>query len=272
MSTFALPAVAVEVNTIQPAITVGQWSNAFPATPGTLEIVDVAGEGGNLENNAPLGTGVVKMQTTGDNSSRAEVRIVDNFGTVGSFIQNGTLSYDYYHESGAPNPNIAPAIKFEILDYTSNNGAGYATFIYEPTYNGTLSFDDWNHIDITGTSGNFWHMTLYGENGLIFNNTFDEWNTAFNSSLGGGFLDTFLDANIFSISLGLGSGTPGQTGYIDNVNFSSLDANQNAITLMADFETLDVAAVPLPATLPLYGTGLAALGLMGWRKRRRASR
>jgi hypothetical protein len=30
------------------------------------------------------------------------------------------------------------------------------------------------------------------------------------------------------------------------------------------------AAVPLPAALPLFATGLAAFGLMGWRKRRKA--
>ena len=59
-------------------------------------------------------------------------------------------------------------------------------------------------------------------------------------------------------------------GYVDNVNFTSRDLNGDTILFAADFETLDVAPVPLPAALPLYGTGLAILGLMGWRKRRRA--
>jgi hypothetical protein len=33
----------------------------------------------------------------------------------------------------------------------------------------------------------------------------------------------------------------------------------------------DVSAVPLPAALPLFATGLGALGLLGWRRKRKAS-
>lgn len=32
-----------------------------------------------------------------------------------------------------------------------------------------------------------------------------------------------------------------------------------------------VSAVPIPAALPLFGTGLAALGFLGWRKKRKAA-
>jgi hypothetical protein len=33
----------------------------------------------------------------------------------------------------------------------------------------------------------------------------------------------------------------------------------------------DIAAVPLPAALPLFGSALAGLGLIGWRRRRLAA-
>jgi hypothetical protein len=33
--------------------------------------------------------------------------------------------------------------------------------------------------------------------------------------------------------------------------------------------TLEVCAVPLPAALPRFGTGLGALGLLGWRRKRK---
>ena len=32
-----------------------------------------------------------------------------------------------------------------------------------------------------------------------------------------------------------------------------------------------LATTPLPATLPLFATGLAALGLLGWRRKRKAA-
>jgi hypothetical protein len=34
----------------------------------------------------------------------------------------------------------------------------------------------------------------------------------------------------------------------------------------------DPAAAPLPATLPLFATGLGALGLFGWRMKRKSAR
>lgn len=40
---------------------------------------------------------------------------------------------------------------------------------------------------------------------------------------------------------------------------------------VAGFRAWPVTPIPLPAALPLYGTGLAIMGLIGWRKRRKAA-
>ena len=37
------------------------------------------------------------------------------------------------------------------------------------------------------------------------------------------------------------------------------------------FDTFRFEVVPLPAALPLYGTGLAVMGFIGWRRRRKAA-
>lgn len=36
-------------------------------------------------------------------------------------------------------------------------------------------------------------------------------------------------------------------------------------------DSSDVSEVPLPAALPLYGIGLAVMGFIGWRRRRKAA-
>ena len=47
----------------------------------------------------------------------------------------------------------------------------------------------------------------------------------------------------------------------------------NCYVLRADTitETLATSAKPLPAALPLFATGLGALGLLGWRRKRKAA-
>ena len=269
------PSYAVVVNTIDPTLGLldfDVWGNPYgttppdpPGPPGSVGTVDLSTAGGTLQN-VPAGTGALRLETTGSSSSRAEARIQSNLGSVGSFVNDGSLSYSYYHSSGGPSTTVAPALKLGVINFAAT---GTSTFIYEPIYNtGPIAFDQWNTATIDPDTALFWHfsssggMTTNGNGGILLN-TFAGWNSFF----GGNFLNSIM----FSISLGLGSGTPNELGYVDNLNFSSLGPGNTAIEIAADFESLEVAAVPLPAALPLYGTGIALLGLMGWRKRRNRS-
>ena len=85
------------------------------------------------------------------------------------------------------------------------------------------------------------------------------------------------------------------TGYVNGVSqFSFIDSTNSAVALsslaffMDDSHTglreassgfvdsiivsdsLSTSAVPLPAALPLFATGLGAFGLLGWRRKRKA--
>ena len=53
-------------------------------------------------------------------------------------------------------------------------------------------------------------------------------------------------------------------------------ASQSVTTGVSDLTVsfsseVEAAVVPLPATLPLFATGLCALGLLGWRRKRKAA-
>ncbi|WP_169569381.1 hypothetical protein [Sneathiella limimaris] len=246
-------AAAEIVNSLAPKDTNFTWADQSSGG-GSAQIVDLTGQGGDLENNAPAGKGALALSTGGSGDDRGEVRYTGNFGTIGDFLQSGSMSYNYYHNSGAPLTSIVPAIKFEVWDFTDNNSDPYATFVYEPVYNagGVGAFDSWHEVNIDGNTGDFWHTTLYDMNGALYDNSIADWAAAYSS---------FSDAIITSIILGVGSGTPNQSGYVDDVYFRNGD-----IELAADFE---VSAVPLPAALPLYGAGMAILGFLGWRKKRK---
>lgn len=62
-----------------------------------------------------------------------------------------------------------------------------------------------------------------------------------------------------------------------NFGFIPTEANQPgqgvpaSLSLSVSFENDDISAVPVPAALPLFGTGLAIMGFMGWRRKRKAA-
>lgn len=55
-----------------------------------------------------------------------------------------------------------------------------------------------------------------------------------------------------------------------NIQASSIGDAYNGSNIGMDLR-LELGVVPLPAALPLYGTGLAVMGLLGWNRKRKAS-
>jgi hypothetical protein len=55
------------------------------------------------------------------------------------------------------------------------------------------------------------------------------------------------------------------------IHFVSLTGDTNRIGKDFYISGADVSAVPLPAALPLFATSLGALGLLGWRRKRKAA-
>jgi hypothetical protein len=151
---------------------------------------------------------------------------------------------------------------------------------------------------ISGTSpGQAFELSIIADNGSssVFNQTWSlsdyisaslnigPYTATFDSSVGGsGFFSASTDAtgNVTGISL------------LDNIgNFDSLgsadvvlivNGNRNVVFTMSayyadanDLTTPDqfsvTSAAPLPAALPLFGLGLGALGLLGWRRKRKVT-
>jgi len=90
---------------------------------------------------------------------------------------------------------------------------------------------------------------------------------------------TFFNANnaVFGVSTPLGSQTFDGIGTGSALTTLALTApyslteeytmRSNGISGSAN-STIDISAVPIPSALPLFAGGLAAMGLLGWRKRK----
>ena len=60
---------------------------------------------------------------------------------------------------------------------------------------------------------------------------------------------------------------------LSNINFAGLSAVSNGVSISGSTNLVitAVSEAPLPAALPLFATGLGALGLIGWRRKRKAA-
>jgi hypothetical protein len=75
-------------------------------------------------------------------------------------------------------------------------------------------------------------------------------------------------------SIAYGSTTFGLlTVYESGVEIGDWNNNGQIIPAQADIQsiTINTATTPLPAALPLFASGLGALGLLGWRRKRKAA-
>lgn len=241
------------------------WKTSLIAADGTAEIVDLTGVGGNLENNAPLQTGAVKLQTGPENASRAEIQLIPDggFGTV-SDLFNSSLSFSYSMYKGSTGAD-EPAPSFKMQFYNPSpvvDPDGYMELVFEPYWNqpgyegssSAVPEGDWTDYSVDFTNGLLWSTGGFGVSNSAGGpplKTLEGWLSTLNSDFG--------DANLFGISLGLGTYTPNQTGYVDNVSVNAGDYSKTF-----DFEA--AAEVPAPASLPLLLIGL--LGMAAKRLRR----
>jgi hypothetical protein len=188
-----------------------------------------------------------------------------------------------------------PAAKAVTFDFQSNLGELGNSHSY--TVSG---------ITITAagfTSNTFGTAThLYGKNGGGDENGLGLHNdpSGDNEITGSNIIRIQIPTNLSSLSFQMGSTTAGETWSVygstaPTTGYSLLLSGTNELTTHAllslcptcvDFYFKDtgggwgsnvllhsltaVSAVPLPAALPLFATGLGALGLLGWRRKRKA--
>ena len=99
---------------------------------------------------------------------------------------------------------------------------------------------------------------------LNFNTTTDQFVVGGDSNGPAGQLWNFALPPPTSVGFGSGSGV--QAVSVNGMLFGLINVADSTLSA-----TLVHPAVPLPGTLPLFATGHGALGLLGWRRKRKAA-
>ena len=129
--------------------------------------------------------------------------------------------------------NFGTSIGLTVRLIIEQGGNDYVTAINDP---GTDFGDVWHNLSVSG---------LKASNFSLFN---------FATGVGGSAHPDFGGSQI---TFGIAALLATEAGEMRTANYDNLN--------------IDIAQTPLPATLPLFATGLGALGLFGWRRKRKTA-
>lgn len=282
IAAFALaPTASMAASVITPAnLAANNWSFVDRGPVGGYEPGTNPSGVGQLVNgpaSPPLGTGSAELKT--DNSvSTVTGQELRNTGYAGTRLDAITaLTYWAYDVSN--NGNLVTN-QFPYLTVSVSTTGGLVADDYiafeppyqsPPTHNAAITdqaapaFDTWQMWD--ALAGGWWSQN--GNAGCNPGSSvcpLSDYLAAFpnatlaNETTGGG-------ATLGAIRLAVGY-TSGPLdvleGYVD-----ALTIGINGVDTTYDFEA--GAPVPLPSALPLFATGLGALGYLGWRRKRKAA-
>lgn len=256
----ALATTAAHATVVTPTDLQG-WAAVNVRSEATVAITDTykpAGQGGSLEFNT-------NPSSAGSSQDKADFAHAVN-GTLGSLVDGGALSFDYFVDPSSETTHLTPALRLAFYDDATSK-SGY--LIWEDVYNGgssgvSVTKGAWVHNEIT--LDNFW-MRAFGAPSFTvekFDYSLAEW--AGGATHGNSYVLSAA-TRIIGIEVGVGSGWGGQEfhGAVDNVNLAFGRAGGAGVS--ANFEP---GAVPEPATWLMLILGFGGAGTVIRRQRERA--
>jgi len=208
----------------------------------------------------------------GDNRLALELSASDN--AAGRGAQNSNFYSTQGRKYDTPDATMLSidmyiASSFQNIAYNSNLGTGRIGGLWGTGINAANDISFYPIIEFFDSQFQVW-------------NSFTGWNAV---GLPTGFIfDTFVNLEISLDAIGdifnfyIAGDLLESFGANGTISFANAiiqgkndEPGVNRTLYFDNFEAYNVSVVPLPAALPLYGTGLALMGFVGWRRRKAAT-
>jgi len=182
----------------------------------------------------------------GDSVDTVDTRI--SFTQSGGLIRNGILEFDLSGIVDGSTINSA-SLDITLTRFVSNTGSNPAAIdVFAYNGDGVVNIADFN---ATGTQVVNTTTPQGGSSGDVRSFTF--------TSVAP--IVTALIGDLLTLRI--------ETDSFASIQFASLEnTTLSAALLKIDFTEPTISVVPLPAALPLFGSGLAIMGFIGWRRKR----
>ena len=206
--------------------------------------------------------------------ARAAIVLVEPDNFAAGTILNTALSSVTLSVEGKPGVNVISIDGFSVFNSRNLATTGTLVFGRSPNSGGLDVGQRWDEITFGILRADFDSPTRRVQIDLLFDDDDDGFLRAFDASgsllaevigagdgLGRGDAPEIFVASILrataDIAFILAGGLSAEGLFLDNLQFDIVDVSAAAV-------------IPLPAALPLYGTGLAVMGFLGWRRKRAA--
>lgn len=190
--------------------------------------------------------------------------------TWSTYEQNSGLSFGANNPVVALDTFVAPGF-MSVLQDAFDAWSTVANIIFAEEVGGASDINVGGAALSASLGGGVWGLARFPTDplGFLILNTDKNW------SLNGGHSSDLL-YNVFMHEIGHAIGIKHSTasgavmGPLINDNSPRRSLSADDIAAAQAIYGVAVSAVPVPAALPLFGTGIALMGFLGWRKHRRA--
>ncbi|MFK5978012.1 MAG: PEP-CTERM sorting domain-containing protein [Rhizobiaceae bacterium] len=228
---------------------------------------------GNVTSHVIYGSGNSNGSWTGTTQNNIEIGLRGKIPFVGTNNYNGVDSYSF--DAGfKPGSTYRPTWNFDWAinvnqDGTSNSGR----HIGDLTYMLSMDFDPTGGTNFSGSAFDPIHSLPLFDHSFGNNNTTQGQGVEATSVVE--YAGLLAGSNIVQQSWSYGfflSMLPGFDPNAAGIYTIMLGAFDGQRELASTSINIIVSAVPVPAALPLFGTGIAFMGFVGWRRRKAAAK